>query len=763
MASRLENGEAQKEDELVAEFRNLRTRCRALMLELLLLLAGVLCAAPAHAQSDASFYVSDQFKKVAKRIVVQIGASEIRKACPANQPLCEEVADGVANAFSSAVSGDRTALKASLNDFMVRSSVAAALSTSVGDLVRTDAAPVVARGVSPLLRCVEARLSGKRSSGDCRLTATERANITFLFKVAFTGLSKRDKQAVMAAWRQILQERRLQPEVALAALAALASSDQIDRPDLRVYFLALADWARQGLTSGLFDATYSYLVNLNDNVAAESAAADLLAHDFGNWDFWTPAADASIEGGIANCPNAKARFAAWKGVRDGALKGWRAQMLRGLPVDLAPLVQLETMSHCADASGDKLVEKLRRHVRYARASLTVHQAMVQYGSGALMAAMLLDYVRNHDEIELERNLRMVLLFTTARFELLALNEKVPDAPSFTTPAAVLRSCEYQTLALDFSVPVARISSDPTHCYGLFDGQLRSAPTKATPVTEADVLATLTALKQQVGPLVAKSALFDEVTSDAHLAELAKAIDQLAQGDKAGAERTLIRVGIDVLVASVDEMSTALFNVSEESCKSDARSRSIFTGLGAGCATHLLIQAAYHPIADWYWDKGANADQLSDVADSVYRALLSSPYLDSTPVIFNVGLGANYVLGPEDTWGKHGYGALTLLDKFGLTFYRRDWDSFRLETGPFVGGFLDALVRTAANSDKERRYWLLGYTAGLPRMWSADFGLELHAAAVMPFDLGRSSRYGFAMGGALVVPFNFVFQGDTNGQ
>jgi hypothetical protein len=131
------------------------------------------------------------------------------------------------------------------------------------------------------------------------------------------------------------------------------------------------------------------------------------------------------------------------------------------------------------------------------------------------------------------------------------------------------------------------------------------------------------------------------------------------------------------------------------------------------------------------------------------------------VIFNVGMGANYIMGSDATWGEHGYGTLTLLDKFGLTFYRRDWRAFRFETGPFVGGFLDALIRTAADTGEARRYWLLGYTAGLPKMWSADFGVELHAAAAMPFDL--SNHYGFALGGALVVPFNFVFQGDGNGQ
>ena len=129
----------------------------------------------------------------------------------------------------------------------------------------------------------------------------------------------------------------------------------------------------------------------------------------------------------------------------------------------------------------------------------------------------------------------------------------------------------------------------------------------------------------------------------------------------------------------------------------------------------------------------------------------------TPLILNVGLGGTYITGAAADWGEHGYGALTVLDKFGLAFYKYNGASFRWETGPFVGGFLDALVRTATGDGEDERYWLAGYTFGLTRMWKADFGIELHAGAAMPFSFGDSARYGFAAGGAFVVPFNFVLE------
>src|SRR6187431_3483622 len=71
-----------------------RSRLGLFIVGLAIVLVNCVCAAPAHAQGsgDVSFYVSDQFKTVAKRIAVQIGAAEIERACPPDKPLCNQVA-----------------------------------------------------------------------------------------------------------------------------------------------------------------------------------------------------------------------------------------------------------------------------------------------------------------------------------------------------------------------------------------------------------------------------------------------------------------------------------------------------------------------------------------------------------------------------------------------------------------------------------------------------------------------------------------------
>jgi hypothetical protein len=242
-----------------------------------------------------------------------------------------------------------------------------------------------------------------------------------------------------------------------------------------------------------------------------------------------------------------------------------------------------------------------------------------------------------------------------------------------------------------------------------------------------------------------------------VSDLSRALADVQTGNTDGANRTLVRLGVDFLVNEVDDLSDSFFHVSDADCERDTKDLSIFSGLGAGCSVRLLLQGAYRPIADWYFQQGGNSTNESTLATSVYESLINSPALDTTPVILNVGLGGTFVAGSADTWGDHGYAAMTLLDKIGLAFYKYNAKDTRFETGPFAGGFLDALIRTAANDGTAQRYWLLGYTAGFTRMWNVDLGLELHAGAAMPFTLTDSHHYGFAAGGALVVPFNFVFQ------
>jgi hypothetical protein len=141
--------------------------------------------------------------------------------------------------------------------------------------------------------------------------------------------------------------------------------------------------------------------------------------------------------------------------------------------------------------------------------------------------------------------------------------------------------------------------------------------------------------------------------------------------------------------------------------------------------------------------------------AVYKNLQSTSVLANSPLLLSVGLGATHVFGPSDYWGDSGFTALTLLDKIGLAFVKYNGTDWRFQTGIFVGGFLDALITVANGSG--RKYWLAGYSLGVPRMFGIDLGLEAHVAATLPFAFNAANQYGVALGGALVVPLDSIIQ------
>ncbi len=231
-------------------------------------------------------------------------------------------------------------------------------------------------------------------------------------------------------------------------------------------------------------------------------------------------------------------------------------------------------------------------------------------------------------------------------------------------------------------------------------------------------------------------------------QVGRALSALAQERPDELRAALVRQGADFLADQVGTLASRIVGGSYADCEAMVRRRSIFCGPDAACAAQVLVRAAYQPVVDFV-EQGARSAGATKLADGVYRELMESPALSSTPVIFNVGLGANLVAGPDR------FAALTVLDKIGVAFLKITDPRWQFEMGPFAGGFLDALVRTAAGEGKDRRYWLLGYTVGFPRIGGFDLGLEVHAGAAMPFSSG-SGPVRFVAGGALVVPFSVVF-------
>jgi hypothetical protein len=229
-------------------------------------------------------------------------------------------------------------------------------------------------------------------------------------------------------------------------------------------------------------------------------------------------------------------------------------------------------------------------------------------------------------------------------------------------------------------------------------------------------------------------------------------DGLEQRDAESRGR-MMRLGADFLVEQVDKLALRIVGTNATQCQEkDPKWRSIFNRLDAACTAHMLIQGAYHPIADYLSAGGFSAPGAARLADTTYRQLLQSPMLGSTPVILNVGLGANWV-----GFNKSGsdFVSLTVIDKFGLALLKYNGPSNGFEAGPFVGGFLDALVRTASGA--EDKYWLAGFTVGMPRIAGVDLGLEAHVAGAIPFTFSSDPR--LTLGLSVVVPFSTVFDSD----
>jgi hypothetical protein len=776
--------------------RRLVRRC----LSVLALCAVVSQGKPSRAATtptDPSVYVSDQFKTVAARVFTQLATNTIEQACPRDQVLCARVATRLGEAFSAALSNNKTALTSAIDNLFIDTSVAAALQLSVGSMLPRNPDDKWSYGVPPLVDCIVANMAGHSHSKSCKLSNHNARWVTALFDEVISDpqnqyMPDADKKRIAVVWKQALQKPALiDPEAALEAFAALSSSEAIDRQDRRVYLLTLANLAAEGLNGGLFSASYAYLVDAGNAEDPLTAETDILNSTVSAsvparlpYNFLMTSQDASIQALLASsCPSGAAAYAAWTHARDrdGNIFGrWRGEMLEGGPLELDEFDALvQAVEDCTDASRQTPLVSLRDNLSLFQGELKVIDFTDQYALPVLAGAALLDFVRTRDSTQLENNVRALLLYASTRIVQFVANGNLRGFPVFSTARDVLRSCEYQALEQTFGLPVTLNRADPRHCYSLLDLANDTKPASTCPAapqanqppprcpthdvpaaktsyTPTDIAGALQSIEQKIKPLESAGPSLHNVVTSLNVNDLARALTALEAGDKDGATRALVRLGVDFLVNTADDLSASFLGVTDPECERDTKSQSIFSGLGAACAVRLLLQAAYRPVADWYLQQGGNSTSESTLATSVYENLINSPALDSTPIILNVGLGGTFVAGSSDTWGN-GYAAMTLLDKIGLAFYKYNWKAFRFETGPFAGGFLDALIRTAAGDGTSQRYWLLGYTAGFPRMWSTDLGLEMHLAAAMPFTLSESNHYGFAIGGAIVVPFNFVFQ------
>lgn len=176
------------------------------------------------------------------------------------------------------------------------------------------------------------------------------------------------------------------------------------------------------------------------------------------------------------------------------------------------------------------------------------------------------------------------------------------------------------------------------------------------------------------------------------------------------------------------------------------------GTSVACAVRVLAGAAYEPLMNAVADSGTPSNG-ARLARDLYRKLDELDPLGTTPLLFNIGPGVT-VLSRLD--GNAATTHLTLLDKFGLA--KRFGDRRAWEVGGFVGGFVDAVIRTAADGTNADTYWLAGGTFGYRRFSARyPFGFELHVGAALPFDTSNfSDKVAAAAGLNLIVPAELAF-------
>jgi len=742
-----------------------------LVIAVLVAPAALAAAQEAPAKKDLPVYVSDQFRSAARKVAQQIVVAELADACARDQPLCRIVVRRLGEAVLASTAKEPERVRSALNGFFVDSSTHAFLHAIVRDVVAEDEVGELAELTRPLVTCVASGLSQKRGDPGCRLDAKAIEALLSRLGVIRCGPGARsdDCRAIEATIEDLEARRPLQPARSIRVLAAVASSPRVERQDVRIYLLHLERFLARGLEGGLFGATFSFLTEEPPPTVVE----DIVGYDPADPEYalWRADQDAGFEQALAGCGQDLGRFEAWKRARDDPASPFlaraRAALLTGERLDLTPVTALVEYG-CADGSphADKLRE-LRSQARYLATPIVAYQTLRRHAVGGLAAAAILDYVRTNDQAQFEADVRATLAYGAEELALAArtaldLEAEAKDpsrrirAPRMHADARSI--CEVQEL-----LQLAFRQEAPTTgtCFSLAEARTRPTVPHVLPaalgVPDARVRAeTAAARLEPILAAIARTGRANALT-EARVAGLLRAARYLAEGNAAAGRTTVARLGVDLLVEQVDLRTAELFRTSDARCDQDVRTRSIFFGFGAACAAHVLVKSAYYPMADVLWEAGAGSMSSAEIASRAYRSLQQSEHLDYAPLILNVGLGVNYITGftSSSIWSG-GYGAFTLLDKYGVAFWRRRTERSRYEFGLFAGGFMDALVRTLADSGEDERFWLLGLTAGAPRLRGLDLGLEAHAAVAMPFRLDQSERYGLSFGVAVVVPFDLLF-------
>ena len=735
-----------------------------------------------------------EFKRVAIALAKRMSSDQLAKVCKdkrgSDQEVCELVAGSAEAAFEMAIDGkvDEAAINAVLVDLAARLTQAA-----------------VADAAQPLVQQIIADLAHE-TGGACQLTASRGGSRV---PVAPADLAGKASACLIARALHGQTSDCAETEQQINSLALVCQAPESDSAGDYKTLLALTQLRRLlsgGTPSGAYDAVTRAAESYELIFAGIDSPNDLSVFDDTELD--RVLAAQPDEARCTNLAATRQRLTQWRAERSAVFVGLSRALVtfKALPSALIEKIPV-SLPDPACPAGHPLAAaraELEHFAKTYRTDLTLVSRIDPIVLPAFLGAILVDYAQDHNETRLRKQLEDFALRVLARAiaahdsnslscgaasctEIVASNPAAPPVavpPGMRpeevqaviedrfSPKAARRTCEYQAVAAAFGRNIELGPLASCRKLGLLGAQ--------------DILGTGGAFAALLGPGFASShgqwlaASLIRVRPGAARLALSGQLDaSVAYGNLLLALRGLGREGLDdsslgsltsvleealrpLLEQGVPNFSRAVLAESARELRpvvarflddklvpltcADGRDAASLE-----CGVRLLVGAVYDPIIEYISIEDPTEADRRRLATRAYKKALELDPLSRTPLLFNVGPGATGLtrFGGDDS--LH----LTLLDKFGLAY--RWGERNQGELGLFVGGFLDAIIRTATDSPEERQYWLAGATIGQRQFQCVPFGLGVHVAAALPFDLSKTGdRIALAGGLVLTVPADIAF-------
>jgi hypothetical protein len=444
------------------------------------------------AQSSAAlpFYVSDRFQEVGKKVLQQVALEVIQKACPPGKPLCDGMLQDLAKATSAAFLKDRGELKARLGDFFVSSSSAALMEVSVGPLIDADGpAPDLSRALAPLARCLGNAVRHGEAKTACTFSKEEVDSMKAALDAVVQGLSKKAPQDLARATQRLVTTLEAVPPIPgdiARALADLASTAPVRRPDLQIYLRALGDFLDRHPETGLFDAAYAFV----SSVRPLHLERSLIDRVYDRYELFVAPRIGMFADALDRCDKQHALIEKWKVIAP-LRERFREDILLSRPPDLEPLEQLISADErrCGDSRDRQMLTELKSAARTLKGQLEVTSSLQRLGVPALLAASAIEFARTGNQVALDSAIRRTVAFGLAQAVAHAQMKQLRDREqaglieitALTTIRArdVLRSCAFQTLSILEQIPIVVDSATPPRCGTLKGGAPQSLAATGT--------------------------------------------------------------------------------------------------------------------------------------------------------------------------------------------------------------------------------------------------------------------------------------------